>query len=396
MIVDLKGVEFGNKGAELMLHAVLGRLRAGLPDVEFALTPGPNAPYRRVAAVGAWQRLRLPGAPIDVGALSYAVPRRFRRVARRYGVVMEPDVAAVVDASGFAYGRVWGDRPLDSVAREVERLARRRKPYVFLPQAFGPFDGTRAAARFGRALSHASLVCARDAESRAHLASLPGAAGAPIEQFPDFTLDVPGDPEAASRWSVDRRTALLIPNAEMAGPRNPDAAWRDGYLPLMLAIAARLRALGYEPRVLNHEGPADAALCDTLAGADAGAAARASPARGASAGVITGDAVELKGVIGAAGLVVSSRFHGCASALSSAVPCLATSWSHKYAALFEDFGVADGVLERRDPDEACRRLDRLASEAAAVSAGLRQRRPGLVARIDAMWQRVLQILASAA
>ena len=89
MLVEVKGVQFANKGAGLMLHAVVDRLCAMLPGVEFALTPGPNAPFHRIAAVGAWQRLRLPGSPVDVDALSYRLPRRLRGVMHRYGIVTE-------------------------------------------------------------------------------------------------------------------------------------------------------------------------------------------------------------------------------------------------------------------------------------------------------------------
>jgi polysaccharide pyruvyl transferase WcaK-like protein len=320
-----------------MLRAVVDRLRAMSPGVEFALTPGSNAPYQRIAALGAWQRLRLPGAPVDADALSYRLPQRLRRVLRRYGMVTEADVDAVLDASGYAYGAAWGDAPLESTAREIERLAGHGKPYVFLPQAFGPFADTAASRHFGRALSQAALVCARDAESREHLARISGTSAAAVEAYPDFTLAVPGDAQAALAWGVDQRTALIIPNAEMQGPRNPDDAARNGYAPLLQALARRLQELGYVPRVLNHEGAADAALCDVLHAATGGAPV-----------IDEQDPLALKGVIGAAGLVVASRFHGCASALSQAVPCLATAWSHKYGQLFADFGVGEYVLESSD------------------------------------------------
>ena len=83
---------------------MMARLRAMLPGVEFALTPGPNAPFHRIAAAGAWQRLRLPGSPVDVDALSYRLPQRLRRVARRYGIVTEADLFRLVEQSG------WGAR----------------------------------------------------------------------------------------------------------------------------------------------------------------------------------------------------------------------------------------------------------------------------------------------
>lgn len=384
MLIEIKGAQFVNKGAALMLRAVMDRLRADLPGVEFALAPGPNAPYQAVAGVGAWQRLRLPGAPFDADAACYRLPGRLRAVARRYGIVTEPDVSAVLDASGFAYGATWGDAVLDSTAAEIERLARHGKPYVFLPQAFGPFRDSPATARFGRALRRASLVCARDEESRSHLARIAGDLGPALDVYPDFTLPLRGDPATATRWGVDRVTALLIPNAEMTGERAPHDAWRRGYLPLLLAMAGRLRELGFTPRVLNHEGAADAGLCDEL-----------RAALGTAAVIGEDDPLVLKGVIGAAGLVVSSRYHGCAAALSQGVPCLATAWSHKYGALFADFGVAQYVLESCDEADALRRLEGLAAHRATISAALDTRRMALATRTEMMWQRVRAALASA-
>lgn len=385
MLIEVKGVQFVNKGAGLMLRAVVDRLRAAHPDVEFALTPGPNAPYRDIAAAGAWQRLRVPGAPFDADAASYHLPRRVRELARRYGAVTERDVTAVLDASGFTYGAAWGDASLDPTAGEIERLARHDKPYLFLPQTFGPFDATAAARRFGRSLQHAALVAARDTVSRDHVANLAGPLGDRLEVYPDFTLTLPGDPTAATRWGIDRGTALLIPNAEMQGARNPDLAWRNGYLPLLRRLAVRLSELGFVPRVLNHEGAADAALCEALRDVTGGAE------------VITAtDPLALKGIIGAAGIVACSRYHGCASALAQGVPCLGTAWSHKYGALFADFGVGDCLVERCVESAALARLDRLVADRAGVQARLAAARPLLDARIDSLWQRVLAALAPVA
>jgi len=381
VLIEIKGVQFVNKGAGLMLRAVVDRLCAMVPGVEFALTPGPNAPFQRIAALGAWQRLRLPGAPVDADALCYRLPQRLRRVLRRYGMVTEADVDAVLDASGYAYGDAWGDVPLESAAREIERLADHRKPYVFLPQAFGPFADTAATRHFGQALAKAALVCARDARSREHLARIAPATSAAVETYPDFTLGVPGDPSAAATWGVDQRTALIIPNTEMQGARNPDTAARSGYAPLLLALARRLHELGYLPRVLNHEGAADAAQCDFVHAAAGGAPV-----------IDEHDPLALKGVIGAAGLVVASRFHGCANALSQAVPCLATAWSHKYGQLFADFGVGEYVLESSDAAAGIARLEALVANRDAVRHTLAARQPELAARTDAMWQRVATAL----
>jgi colanic acid/amylovoran biosynthesis protein len=226
-------------------------------------------------------------------------------------------------------------------------------------------------------------VCAREPESREHVAGIAGDLGDRLAVFPDLTIGLSGTPSAAVRWGVDRNSALLIPNDHMRTDRNPDATWRSGYVPLLCSLARQLAELGFVPRILNHEGEADAALCESL-----------REATGSAEVITEADPRALKGIIGAAGIVVCSRYHGCVSALAQGVPCLGTSWSHKYEALFADFGAAGFLLENCDYANALRSLDRLHDERAAVSQRLEARRSALEARTAGMWDRVLGILAT--
>jgi colanic acid/amylovoran biosynthesis protein len=381
VLIEIKGVQFENKGAELMLLAVLERLRREWPALEFALAPNPNADFRRIAGAGGWQRLRLDGAQIDLDAWSYGLPERLLALGRRHGIVTEADVDAVLDASGFAYGSAWGNRPMQVTARDIRRLARRGKPFIFLPQAFGTFAADAVTQDFGAALRQAALIFAREEESRSHLAALAEDLGGRIEVFPDFTMGLAGDPEAARCHGVDRGTALLVPNQHMMSEMNLDPAWRSAYLPLLERMGRELARRGWRLRVLNHEGRMDIEACGRLA-----ESLHAGPV------IAEADALALKGTIGAAGLVVCSRYHGCVSALSQGVPCIGTAWSHKYQALFDDFGAGEFLLSDCDEAGALERIAQLHEERESLARRLAKGREQLTARSEAMWQRVIATL----
>jgi colanic acid/amylovoran biosynthesis protein len=112
----------------------------------------------------------------------------------------------------------------------------------------------------------------------------------------------------------------------------------DAYIGLISRIFEMSLDSGHPIYLLNHEGKGDEQL-----------AYECKHRIGKHIEVVTGlNALEVKGMIASAYLVVSSRFHGVASALNSCVPCLATSWSHKYEELFKDYGLSDCVLPIND------------------------------------------------
>ena len=384
MLVYGKYFQFGNRGAPRALIAVRERLERALPDAELVLLPGPHSPYRERARCGAWQLLPLRRAGIDLGRLAGRGPATLRRRARAYGIVGEADLDAILDASGYAYGDCWPQRALRYAAGELERLARRQRPYLFLPQAFGPFvRNTRATRRFAAALPFAARIYARDARSREQLAVLGPNVAAQAAECPDFTLTLPGDAAAADRWGVTRSTVLIVPNGELTTARNPDAAARAAYVALLTGLARYARGQGYAVRVLNHEGSRDAELCALIA-------------REAGAPDIIADADPraARGVLGAAAAVVASRFQACAGALAHGVPCLGTGGNDDFAALYEDFGVRDWLLGPGDAGHAAAMLARLLGERQARAPALAARRAELAARVETMWADVLAVLSA--
>jgi len=59
MFIELRGVEFVNKGAELMLHAIIQHLSNELDHVEFVMETSHRSPKEKLAELGIWQKAKL-------------------------------------------------------------------------------------------------------------------------------------------------------------------------------------------------------------------------------------------------------------------------------------------------------------------------------------------------
>jgi polysaccharide pyruvyl transferase WcaK-like protein len=379
--IEIKGVHFANQGAHLMLLAVLERLVPAFPGMRPVLSRGPNSPAVAIAGHGAWEKQKLRKRSLDLNSMSYIWPAAADALLNRRHRVAEGQVQSIVDASGYAYGGSWSPWLMAYAASEIERLATHDKAYVFLPQAFGPFRRGPAVSRFAAALQHAALVCVRDSQSAHELLEISPQLVERVMHVPDCTIAVGGRPEAAGRWGVDLDTVLLVPNVHMMDDRNPDRAWRGRYVGFLAELAAQLGRGGSKAMVLKHELRLDDAISRQVAVEAGGLPV-----------IHETDPRCTKGVIGAAGAVVSSRFHACLSALSQGVPCLGTAWSHKYPELYRDFGVDGWLLEEPSASTAAELLTRILGDRPAHRAALLRATGVMRERIDSMWVRVISAI----
>ena len=331
MIIEIKGVEFENKGAHLMLVAIVQQLNGRWPHALIALSHSSKASSRQRAAVASLRKIALRKHRIDLNTLSYFLPRWIRQKMMAWGLVTEADIDMIIDASGFSYSDQWPSKVrILHVKNELLRFNRHNKPYLFLPQAFGPFTTASSRRHIADTFDCAAMICARDQISYEHIKGLTGSIPN-LYQYGDFTNLAAGVVPAS--FDRQRRWACIVPNKNMVNQRNVNGAWLPRYEEMLVEAIDYYAELGLKPFFLNHEGGEDGALI-----------ARVNAALEQPIPVVAeDDPLAVKGIIGASEAVLCSRYHGCISAMSQGIACIGTSWSHKYELLYDQYG-ADALL----------------------------------------------------
>ena len=168
MIIEIRKCGFQNKGAQLMLLAIVEQLRQRWPQATLVVmpsAPGGSAPYAEVTSLGLGLKVSLQRRGVEFGDLAGLVPARLRH---RYGLYVDREVDVVLDAAGFAYSDQWGSEPCRQLARATRRWRRRGTKTILMPQAFGPFADADGRAAIRRAVADCDLVMPRDPVSYRH------------------------------------------------------------------------------------------------------------------------------------------------------------------------------------------------------------------------------------
>ena len=371
MIIEIRGTGFANKGAELMLAAIVDWLGQTLPEASLVVRPDVG-PYQRRARYGLLQVFE----PRRAGRLGWVLERLMHGGYRkRYGLVREVEIDVVLDASGYSLGDPWPRWAISQTAAYYERARAKGVMVVLLPQAIGPLEDTHIAEATRRVLLAADLVFAREQESLAHANRLVPEHTA-LRQAPDFTCLLP--PVAPAAPPPGPRPVCIVPNAQML--RHGSEAIQQAYVPFLVACARHVRSLGATPFILLHEEKADDAIGERVAAEEGGGLQV----------VRETDARCLKGMIAACELMIGSRFHGLVSALSQGVPAIGTSWSHKYQLLFEDYGRPEWLV---DPvaglGGALALIDQLLESQEGYSRSLKEAASRQKSLAEGMWSEVV-------
>ncbi|MEW6983281.1 polysaccharide pyruvyl transferase family protein [Colwelliaceae bacterium 6471] len=382
MLIEIKGVQFVNKGAELMLMAIIEKVELIWPEAEICLQPRLNSSFKQRAKLGALQRLHLRKGLLDLNRISYFIPQKFRDYLRRaWGVVMEADIDIILDASGFSYGDQWPDVSLIQTAKEARRFKQNNKHYIFMPQALGPFSTLKNRKWAKVAFESASFVFARDEISSQQVSAIAEQAKTIVS--PDFTNLVA--PSLDPKYEYLAGSVAIIPNSKMLSKQNPNKAWRESYLKVLTNAISVLQQNGHQVFLLNHEGESDIKLCQSINKLFDDKLTIVSP----------DDALQVKAIIGQCALTVCSRFHGCVSSLSQGIPCIGTSWSHKYEQLFDEYQQTEMLLSADiTPKELSILVDSTLASLVPISQQLQASSKFYKEKVERMWSVIEELINS--
>ena len=335
MIIEIRKAGFVNKGAELMLLAILQKIKERYPDATLVMAPTSMAgsqPFYKLTRLGFYPKSWLWRYGLQWGDLAGFLPKKLREM---YGLILDKDIDVVIDAAGFAYSDQWGLDNCKELARSSRRWKNKSTKVILLPQALGPFEKHEIQKWVKIWAENADLIFAREMDSYVHLTNLVGVQPK-IKLYPDFTNLIKGT--LPDGYDPSNKRVALVPNYRMIDKTAKNES--EGYLPFMINCAKYLVAQGAKPFVLVHEGVNDKALAEQI-----------SEAVGGIPIVRETNALHIKGILGTCDATIGSRFHGLVSALSQGVPSLATGWSHKYVRLFEDYDFKEGIISVLDTEE---------------------------------------------
>ena len=305
-------------------------------------------------------------------------------------------VDAVVDISGYMYGRRGLGGFADFAALLAEEALRARKPYVALPQAWDPAppDQQRSLKRL---FNSSTRLYARDRVSQANLARVVGVSQDVIPLCPDIAFcfeAFDADATTSLPRKHDRLLVAVSPNVRVY-ERSSGIGENNTYVRTVSAIVRQLLAEDLDVLLIPHEyrydkmrGSDDRLICSLIH------LTLGQPER-----VYTFDeplsASEIKAMIGRCELVIGSRFHALIGGLSQGIPALALGWSHKYDELMSDCGLRGcvvGLDDLSNVEKILQNVQQIWQNRNVLKVQLQGRLPTIRAHVDRMFDDVAALI----
>ena len=376
MQILLSGVETNNKGAELMLYAILQEIERKYPDSEVFI-PAANI-KQGVDYVKTSLKLSIcQQSFVDRVIGKLHINGILRRLHLPQITRIPNGLNLFINDSGFGFSDVWNPSE-GSVAhwnRFLKKLYDSGCKIVFLPQGFGPAELQNTKKLFSILSKYASVIMPREKVSFDYIEKSGVVDMDKVKKFTDFTSLVDG--VFPDKYSHLKNGIAIIPNLRMI---DKGAISKTDYKKILKSIVDLGKQQNRLVYLLNHEGKCDEDFAFEL-----------QKELGGEIEVVTGlNALETKGLISTAYLLITSRFHGVASSLNSCVPCLATSWSHKYKELFADYELDNCILPLDDINKVLEMVKIYLSEDynQKIRSHLSLQVPKIKAQTKQMWECV--------
>lgn len=383
MIIELKGVNFVNKGAELMFYSILDKLREDKIQEKFDIKVAVDqsrGPYIKRAKLGLYQKIWLQRYGIQWGRIGEVLPNKLKE---KYGLVTDSDIDIVLDASGFGYSDQWGPATSEQMAKWSKKWKNRGTKVILMPQAFGPFENNRVREAFLEVVKNVDLVYARDVVSYDHIINIAKEHSNKIKISPDFTNLTKGTLPTGFNAQEYNQKACIIPNYRMIDKTSKTES--DAYISFLITSIKHLLSKKIVPFILIHELDKDLDLAKMIT----------SQLDNDIEIIRESDPLHIKGIIGSSFLVIGSRYHGLISALSQSVPSIATGWSHKYNTLFEEYECKELILRTDSQyEEIMSKINYIidADTRLEVISNLNKNSELLKTKASEMWDEIFNLL----
>ena len=382
-VVTLGAALSANKGAASMLYATVQNLPDYLGPCSFdvlttypeqdALEPQPGD-VRLVSATPAAMLVSFPLAVLAWVARKMRLPYRlFCRTAAMKAIA---DADVVVDLAGISFsdGRGIPTLGYNVVMTSVPLLLGR--PVVKASQALGPFREPLNRVMARMILPRIATVCARGASTEGNLHEL-GLTN--VTRAADLAFTLHESPAAQAR-AADRVSALdgvvaVLPSAVVHGYCEKHDIDYPG---VMARFIDRLVADGHDVVIAPHSARPgtgagrmnDLPVCRQIR----------NMVTAPSGCTLVDDNLppdELRAIIGAADVTVTSRFHAMISALATCKPVMVVGWSHKYQEVLDDLGVEGAAIDysQLTVEELTARFDDIAARRDEISKAIEHNLP---------------------